>query len=97
MNNEPDTILVSNALGDFFGRIIKNAGDLNGDGRIDFCIAKGQDILIYTFGFENPLSIYSGYSIDTGGDINKDGYDDIIIGDEWKIRIYRPLPAYRHN
>ena len=88
MNNEPDTILVSNALGDFFGRIIKNAGDLNGDGRIDFCIAKGQDILIYTFGFENPLSIYSGYIIDTGGDINKDGYDDIIVGDDWKIRVY---------
>jgi hypothetical protein len=88
MDNEPDTILISNELADNFGGIIKNAGDLNDDERIDFCISKGQDILIYTFGLENPLMINIGFSIDAGGDINKDEYDDIIIGDEWKIRIY---------
>jgi hypothetical protein len=88
MDNAPDTMLISNELGDYFGGIIKNAGDLNGDGRIDFCISKGQDILIYTFGLENPLRINSGYSLDAGSDINKDGYDDILIGDDWKIKIY---------
>ncbi|GIK61033.1 MAG: T9SS type A sorting domain-containing protein [Ignavibacteriota bacterium] len=88
MDNAPDTMLISNELGDYFGEIIKNAGDLNGDGRIDFCISKGQDILIYTFGLENPLRINSGYSLDAGSDINKDGYDDILIGDDWKIKIY---------
>jgi len=88
MNNEPDTILVSSELGNYFGRIIKNAGDLNGDGRIDFCIAKDKEILIYTSGLENHLRINSGYSMDAGSDINNDGYDDILIGDDWKIRIY---------
>jgi len=88
MDNNPDTILISNNTIDDFGRIIKNARDLNGDEVIDFCIAWGPYILIYTFGLNNPISINSGYSIDTGGDINKDGYSDLIIGDEWKIKIY---------
>ncbi|MCW8809599.1 MAG: integrin alpha, partial [Ignavibacteriaceae bacterium] len=86
MDNIADTILVSANVSDFFGRIIKNAGDLNRDEMIDFCIAWGSYILIYTFRLETPLRINSGYSIDADGDINKDGYDDIIIGDDWKIR-----------
>ena len=85
MDNIPDTTLVAEE--NEFGRIIKNAGDLNSDGNTDFCIAADNKIRIYTSQLENPLEI-EGYSIDGNGDINKDGYDDLIVGDDWKVKIY---------
>ena len=89
MDTQPDTVLTSNSSGYDFGRIIKNAGDLNNDGIIDFCITGSPYIFIYNQYFNNPLNI-NGYSLDAGGDINYDGYDDLIIGNDFKINIYLP-------
>ena len=87
MNTEPDTIIVSRNMGDEFGRIIKNAGELNNDGNIDFCIAGDSFVAIYTSLFSEPL-VVGGYSLDANGDINGDGFGDLIIGNNKKINIY---------
>jgi len=92
MDTIPDTILTSNNFDYDFGRMIKNAGDLNKDGVIDFCIAGEKNIYVYN-GINNPL-IIKGYSVGTGGDINKDNYDDVIIGNDWKINIYFGSPIF---
>lgn len=85
MTNKPADILISEE--NEFGRIIKNAGDLNSDGITDFCMGGYGDFLIYLTQLNNPLQI-AGYSTDANGDINNDGYDDLIVGDDWKIKIY---------
>ena len=87
MDSTADTILVSNKAGDDFGIIIKNAGDLNKDGTIDFCISTFESTYIYLSGTNIQLTL-PDYTIDTMGDINGDGIDDIISGSTNKINIY---------
>jgi hypothetical protein len=86
MDTIPDTIFTSNNLEYGFGEIIKNAGDLNKDGIVDFCIGGVSKIFIYNR-INEPLVI-EGYSLGAGGDINHDGYNDLITGNDWKIKVY---------
>jgi hypothetical protein len=87
MDSQPDTVLTSDSSDYAFGRIIKNAGDLNNDGIIAFCILGDLNIFIYDNYFSNPLKV-DGYALDAGGDINNDSYSDLIIGNDFKINIY---------
>ena len=86
MDNISDTILVSGNAADGFGRIIKNAGDLNKDNIVDFCIMNYDSIYIYLSGIDRILKLL-GYSLDSGGDINNDAYQDLIVGNNWEIEI----------
>jgi len=45
MDSEVDTILTANNIGQDFGKSIKNIGNLNGDGIIDFCVEGYEYIL----------------------------------------------------
>ncbi len=84
MDNIPDTTLVAEE--NEFGRIIKNAGDLNSDGNTDFCICGGSKMYIYV-SIDSTITIdsyefgYGGYTNFEGNfDINNDGYGDFVIG-----------------
>ena len=96
MNIEPDTFLTSGNAADEFGRIIKNAGDLNNDGLTDFIIAGYPYIYTYIAGINPPL-IITGYSLDAEGDINNDGYSDFIVGNNWKIIVYLGSENFNGN
>ncbi|MBL1213636.1 MAG: hypothetical protein HND52_09795 [Ignavibacteriae bacterium] len=87
MDTQPDTVLTSDSSDYAFGRIIKNAGDLNNDGIIDFCILGDPHILIYVNYFVDPLKVDS-YSLGAGGDINYDGFSDLLVGNDKKIKVY---------
>ena len=86
MDTIPDTVLTSNNLDYDFGRIIKNAGDLNKDGVTDFCIAGGSKVFVYK-GRDN-LKIINASTLGLGGyvnletncDMNHDGFGDFVIG-----------------
>ncbi len=88
MDNKPDVVLSSNNPGDEFGRIIKNADDINNDGTTDFCIVSDPKIFIYPHvDLNNFISIdgsllgFGGYvNIEADLDINADGYKDFVIG-----------------
>lgn len=86
MDNKKDTILYSGNSDLAFGRIIKNAEDLNKDEIIDYCIASSDSIYVYLSN-NNPL-IIRGYSLDTKGDINGDTISDLIVGSDKKINVY---------
>ena len=87
MDTKEDTVLIADSLEYSFGDKIKNAGDINKDGVIDFFIgSKGANIYLY-LGIDSLTIIngallgYGGYmNIETGFDINNDGYNDFIIG-----------------
>jgi len=91
----PDIRLVNPGVADF-GKLIINAGDMNGDGYDDIAVTApyatitsgyvfiyggGPDIDEYfDAGKGMSLDSYFGYSIAPLGDINEDGLSDIIVG-----------------
>jgi hypothetical protein len=85
IDTQSDTILFSGGSDLAFGRIIKNAGDLDKNGSVDFCVMSSDSIYIYLS--DNP-QVIKGYSFDSRGDINGDTFSDLIIGNERKINIF---------
>lgn len=83
LDSIPNKIIMHNEP--FFGRVLKSAGDLNGDGNQDFIIS-ADNYYIY-FNTENyqvmdfqKFGMGGFISTGTGGDINNDGYDDFLAG-----------------
>ncbi len=86
INTDPDTILHANNSRDEYGNIIKNAGDINKDGMIDYFISNnteinlfsGQDTIIH---FNGSVYGAAGYiNLESDCDINNDEYSDFIVG-----------------
>jgi len=87
MDTDVDTVLIANNFEDGFGDKIKNAGDINKDGIIDFMVGSNLANISLYLGIDSLITInayqfgYGGYvNIETGFDINNDGYNDFIIG-----------------
>ncbi len=83
MDTIPDTVITSN-LEYGFGRMLKNAGDLNKDNKIDYFIT-GVNAHLYSE--KNLVFIINGHelgnsfvNVESNCDINHDGYNDFIIG-----------------
>ncbi len=75
----------------FMGRSVSDAGDINGDGYMDFLIGiSGRNRVYIYFGGPQIDSVPDvvlsknygsfGISVSTAGDVNGDGYDDVIVG-----------------
>ena len=86
VNTEPDTILFPNKDTYEFGRIIKNAGDINGNGVSHFFIVSGNYVFLYSVK-NNPVTIngsllgLGGYiNIESNLNMNNDDYTDFVIG-----------------
>jgi len=87
MDTEVDAVLTADNFEYGFGDKIKNAGDINKDGVIDFMVgSKAANIFLY-LGIDSLTIInaglfgYGGYiNFETGCDINNDGYNDFIVG-----------------
>ena len=66
-----------------FGFNLKNLGDINNDGIIDFAITSQANCIVY-FEFKKIMTTYfygTGHGLGGNGDLNNDGIMDIIIGD----------------
>jgi FG-GAP repeat/Dockerin type I domain len=86
--------LVGEVEGDYFGRSVSGAGDVNKDGYPDFIVGassydnnvgrayvySGLDgSILHTFSGES-VGDNLGESVAGAGDVNKDGYADLIVG-----------------
>ena len=77
------------------GAVSLDAGDLNGDGRVDIAIASDDSLVIFyqqNAGTFNRKCIYIGYGTDAVkiGDLNQDGRMDLVVTqfNEPKIHVF---------
>ncbi len=93
MDNTAEVVLTGSATGDYFGRSVSDAGDVNKDGYEDVVVgADGAGKAYIFYGGANTDStsdvIFSGESasdyfgklVSGTGDVNNDGYDDVVVG-----------------
>lgn len=86
MDTVTDGFLDDSINADHFGKVIANAGDINGDGFTDVAVASRSAVRVYFGGHgsfeETPDMTIPGTSSDvSSGDVNADGFSDLIIGD----------------
>ena len=99
----PDITMTGEAVQNFFGQSVSNAGDVNNDGYDDIIIgAPGRNSIFgrayIFFGGIIPDNIPDvtftapndgfGYSVSSAGDVNDDGYDDVIVGEPDMSKAY---------
>ncbi len=80
MDSIADSVFVAEN-GKNFGHIIKNIGDINGNGKDEFCITSPW---YYSSFYEFPNVIFTltgPESIGAGGDIDNDGLNDFLAND----------------
>lgn len=77
--------------GDFdtqFGRSVRAAGDVDGDGTRDVLITSIDRVEVFSGATHAPVRSFTapaadigfGYSADASGDVDNDGYSDVIVG-----------------
>ncbi len=95
VNTSMDSIadVTIDGTGEFFGRSVSYAGDVNGDDTSDVIIGEpgfDRSFIYYggnSMGGTNYVRLDGeasrdnfGISVSNAGDVNKDGYDDVIVG-----------------
>jgi hypothetical protein len=86
INITEDTVLTGTYFTEGFGSILNNGGDINHDNTMEFFIAGGA--YVYLFSALENIKILNGFEMGIGGyinvtsncDINNDDYNDFIIG-----------------
>lgn len=88
----PRVSLIPARRGGNFGRVVANAGDVNGDGFGDAIVGGGEEVAYVYLGSADGLaanpavtlavsgSLFFGAAVAGVGDVNRDGYGDVIVG-----------------